>query len=170
MLNWDFQISKNDGFIVITFCFMDLSIFPSISLLIDTISNNSDSVVVKHQLPDPNITRTHVYYRNFNKSFKSMRHFMVLWGKISMNSFLPCEEVPSAFPVLPWNCSYLLGQCSEVKWSEVFLSSGGGCVHTYCTVHLYSIFSSRKFCQNKDLQSFFFFSLTLFTVLIKCDW
>jgi hypothetical protein len=37
--------------------------------------------------------------------------FMVGREKISMNNFLPCEEFPSAFPVLPWKCSYLLGQC-----------------------------------------------------------
>jgi hypothetical protein len=40
-----------------------------------------------------------------------MKSFMVLREKISLNNFLLCEEVSSAFPVLPLKCSYLLGQC-----------------------------------------------------------
>jgi hypothetical protein len=47
------------------------------------------------------------------RSFKSMTCFTILREKISMNNFLPSEEFPSAFPVLPLNSSCLLGQCAE---------------------------------------------------------
>jgi hypothetical protein len=47
----------------------------------------------------------------FNIPWKFMNSFQVVLEKIFMNNFLLSEEIPSAFPKLLGNSSWVLGHC-----------------------------------------------------------